>query len=838
MNYIAHDSNSVKPDESNLTTLPPSYAKSVIEAITKPVEPFKAMAKSAIEAGYSPIPRRWKPAAGRPARDAKRPLLDDWQQFSERQMSPSELAKVFREAPLAHISLACGYAGVICIDLDSEKPDLVAAYRSAIPESPVARRGSKGRADFYRVVGELPANRKFYGRDNKPVLEILATGSNVVIPPSTHPETLQPYVWLGDSSIFDTIPDELPTVTVEQLSQLEEVLKPWLRQPKVKPSERVTVADADNISEDHRKRYQAMADKALEKQISKLVTMRKGGRNDALYRSVCALAVFVRHGFLSQETVEDAAYAAASANGLLKENGEKDVRKTIAEALKHQDELPKLTERKISRRKSSPSENGYQTREDASGKFTGSEPVEEVSDTENPCDYDGAPEFSEEGLALSFAHKHKGDLRHVAAFNRWLHWNGSVWQEEETHLAFDLARHHCRDEAKRATDDKDIASLSDAKTRSNVLTLAKADRRIAATKDQWNNDDWLLGTPGGIIDLRTARNIGFDSSKYITRMTTVAPNAQGCPKWLNFLDKVTKGNQELIAYLKRMCGYSLTGSIREHSLTFIYGPGGNGKGTFLAALTGIMGEMHKAADVETFAERKQAAHTTELARLHNARLVTSQETEKGQYWAEARLKKLTGGDPITARFMRCDDFEFMPKFKLILVGNHKPKFRSVDEAIRRRLHLIPFDYQVPKAEKNQNLGEELKAEWGGILAWMIEGCMEWQERGLAAPECVLKATNDYLDSEDLIGLWIANRCNLTSFGKTNLKHLFDSWRHFCELTGIKAVGNSRDLAAELEKRLGEGSKKVVSGVARFTGINLKTPEELRSSGAETVDEPF
>src|SRR5690606_31565557 len=137
-----------------------------------------------------------------------------------------------------------------------------------------------------------------------------------------------------------------------------------------------------------------------------------------------------------------------------------------------------------------------------------------------------------------------------------------------------------------------------------------------------------------------------------------------------------KRDQELIAYLKRMCGYSLTGSIREHSLTFIYGPGGNGKGTFLAALTGIMGEMHKAADVETFAERKQAAHTTELARLHNARLVTSQETEKGQYWAEARLKKLTGGDPITARFMRCDDFEFKPKFKLILVGNHKPKFRS------------------------------------------------------------------------------------------------------------------------------------------------------------------
>ena len=442
-----------------------------------------------------------------------------------------------------------------------------------------------------------------------------------------------------------------------------------------------------------------------------------------------------------------------------------------------------------------------------------------------------APEFTEDGLALTFAQRHRDRFRWMEEWHCWMEWTGTQWRRVKTLAVYDLIRKLCREAAERvdtstAGGEKLAADLNTAKKRAAVQTIARSDMCFEAVSEQWDADGWLLGTPGGIIDLRTGQNIGFDATKYITLTTTVAPGGE-CPTWLAFLVQVTQGDADLQAYLQRMCGYSLTGCTREHSLTFIYGPGGNGKGTFLGAITGIMGELHKAADVDTFAERKHQEHSTELARLHNARLVTSQETEAGQFWAEARLKKLTGGDPITARFMRCDDFEFTPKFKLVIVGNHKPKFRSVDEAIRRRLHLIPFDYKVVKADRDVNLAGKLKAEWPGILAWMIEGCLEWQKRGLDAPECVLKATDDYLDGEDTIGQWIGNRCKLEQYGRANLKDLFESWKYFCELTGVRNVGTSRDLAAELEKRLGEGSKRTVKGIARFIGITLKTADEMR-----------
>ncbi len=452
-----------------------------------------------------------------------------------------------------------------------------------------------------------------------------------------------------------------------------------------------------------------------------------------------------------------------------------------------------------------------------------------------------APEFTEDGLALAFADAHHEKVCWVEEWNRWMIWNGVYWRKQRTRDVYDLVRHLCRNAAVRAADldggKRLAAELNSAKKRAAVETIARSDRRLVAVSEQWDADDWLLGTPAGIIDLRTGQNIGFDPLRYIVRTTTVGPGG-GYPLWLRFLQQVTKGDSQKQAYLKRLFGYCLTGITREHCLIFFYGPGGNGKGVTLSTITGILGELHKAADVETFAERQNPAHSQELARLAGARLVTSQETRKGQYWDEPRLKKLTGGDPVTAHFMRCNDFEYIPKFKLILVGNHKPKFRSVDEAIKRRLHLVPFDYAVPKEQKDLDLAEKLRSEWPGILAWMIEGCLEWQQTGLDAPESVLQATADYLDSEDVTGQWLANRARLTPMAKTSLKALFESWGEFCELAGIKAKGTSRDLAAELEKRLSEGSKYTRKGIAHFKGIELKNRFELSESNEIDDSELF
>src|SRR6185369_288445 len=192
-----------------------------------------------------------------------------------------------------------------------------------------------------------------------------------------------------------------------------------------------------------------------------------------------------------------------------------------------------------------------------------------------------------------------------------------------------------------------------------------------------------------IIDLRTGSTLPHDPEQYITKITTDASSGE-CSRWLQFLAEITGDDIELQRFLQRIAGYSLTGSTREHALFFFYGPGGNGKGVFLNTLSAILADYAAVAPMEAFIATQGERHPTDLAGLRGARLVTSQETEEGRRWAESKIKALTGGDPITARFMRQDFFTYQPAFKLVVAGNHKPGLRGVDEAIRRRFHLVPF----------------------------------------------------------------------------------------------------------------------------------------------------
>lgn len=216
-----------------------------------------------------------------------------------------------------------------------------------------------------------------------------------------------------------------------------------------------------------------------------------------------------------------------------------------------------------------------------------------------------------------------------------------------------------------------------------VEHLAQADRRIAATAEQWDADPWLLNTPAGTIDLRTGTTTAHSYSDYLTKITGVS-SCDSCPTptWLAFLKRITDNDESLVAYLQRMAGYGLTGSTQEHALFFLYGTGANGKSTFVNALTNCLGDYHRAAPIETFTALEQERHPTDLAGLRGARLVIATETEEGRRWAESKIKALTGGDKISARFMRQDFFDYNPQFKMIIAGNHKPGLRSVDEAKR------------------------------------------------------------------------------------------------------------------------------------------------------------
>jgi putative DNA primase/helicase len=226
---------------------------------------------------------------------------------------------------------------------------------------------------------------------------------------------------------------------------------------------------------------------------------------------------------------------------------------------------------------------------------------------------DAPPEVTEDSAALEFAERHRNELRHDHEMGKWFRWNGKFWE------------------------------------------CAQADRAFAVTSKVWDSDVWLFNTPVGTVDLRTGKMRPHDLQDHITRIAPVVPGGEA-PTWLKFLDRVTGGNQELVDYLQRVVGYCITGSIKEHALFFLYGTGANGKSTFLNAITGAIGEYHRAAPIETFTVSPTDRHPTDIAGLRGARLVTAIETEEGRRWAESRIKTLTGGDPVSARFMRQDFF--------------------------------------------------------------------------------------------------------------------------------------------------------------------------------------
>ena len=406
--------------------------------------------------------------------------------------------------------------------------------------------------------------------------------------------------------------------------------------------------------------------------------------------------------------------------------------------------------------------------------------------------------LSDDALALRFTAKHGEELRFTSLWGRWSRWHGNRWELGETLSVYDLARQVCRNAADVCGNKNVAQRVNSASTIAAVERLARSDRRHAAVVGQWDSDPWLLNTPDGAIDLRTGRLQQSNRLDYCTKSTAATPGG-GCPLWLRFLDAVTGGQADLQNYLQRVCGYMLTGSTREHALFFLYGTGANGKSVFVFTVAGVLGDYSKVAPIESFISTQSDSHPTDLATLQGARLVSAVEAEDGRRWAESRLKSLTGGDKIAARFMRQDFFQFHPQFKLLIAGNHRPGIRNVDEAMRRRFHLIPFNVTIPPVERDKELPEKLRSEWPGILQWMIAGCLPWQREGLNPPRIILDATDSYMTSEDSLGTWIADRCDCNRASWTSAKSLFESWKGWADSMG-EFVGSEKRLSQYLESK--------------------------------------
>ncbi len=432
-----------------------------------------------------------------------------------------------------------------------------------------------------------------------------------------------------------------------------------------------------------------------------------------------------------------------------------------------------------------------------------------------------APQFSDEALSVHFVDERVNDIRYTAEWSKWHHWTGSYWREDKTLVVMNLTREMCRRVSREAN--KGAKSLASARTVGAVSNLTRADQRVAATILQWNVDPWLLGTPGGTVDLKTGllRVNGIDD--YITRITTVTPSAAvGCPLWLATINQIFNGDVELIAYMQRLAGYLLTGHVREEQMYFFFGEGRNGKGTFIETLGYALGDYATTVAMSTLVMSKHPEHPTEIAKLCGVRLALASETEDGMRWNISRVKNLTGKDKLTARLMRTDFFDFPPTHKLVVSSNRKPSLGRVDEAIAQRVVMIPFAVIFKKPDKT--LKDRLVAEAPGILAWAVQGCLDWQRWGLNPPYAVRTATDQYLHDQDDIQVFIDEWCDLVPTARTSSTVLYTNWHTWCERNGIYS-GSKKEFTQRMMPKF---DSKLIQNLTHFIGVKINDRQDYSS----------
>jgi putative DNA primase/helicase len=429
--------------------------------------------------------------------------------------------------------------------------------------------------------------------------------------------------------------------------------------------------------------------------------------------------------------------------------------------------------------------------------------------------------MSEDAIADDFAAAQCEDWRYVRKWDCWFQYDGDGWRRDETELIDRLAVEQCR----RALQWTDAGLLTpdqrrrvgQRRTAGQVRDLARSDRRIAATAEQWDTDPMLMGCPGGVIDLRTGKLIAAERESYITLRAAVAPAAGKPTLWLDHLNRTLQGDTDTIAFLRRYLGYMLTGEVGEHCLVFFYGTGRNGKGTIVETVIKLLGDYGYAAPMNLLMESKSERHPTELASLRGRRAVSASEPPEGARWDDGRIRFLTGGDTINARGMRQDPFTFEPTHKLLLMGNHIPSLRSVDPAMQARFKLIEFNYFFPPEERDIRFMDKLRAEWPQIMNWMLEGCLEWQDAGLGLPEKVEQATAEYMQAEDEFGEWVGECLEIEPSARVKSSDAYANFSTWAEKRG-SYVPSQKSFTRKLKER---GFKTQKSGVVYFIGFNLR-----------------
>jgi len=437
------------------------------------------------------------------------------------------------------------------------------------------------------------------------------------------------------------------------------------------------------------------------------------------------------------------------------------------------------------------------------------------------------PEFSDDSLALQFVARFGAGLRWSPGLG-WMHDDGTHWKRDDHLIRFDCARKTVRSQAMLA-DAKARKAITSAKTVNALIFLAQSDPDIVVPAAQWDNDSLMLNTPDGLVDLRTGKIHQRNRQQYLTQLARVSPDTnQRADNWLRFISQVFAEDADTIEFIQRMCGYCLSGDRREQKLFFAHGQGSNGKSTLLDILMWIMGTYALKLPTTALMASRNERHPTELAQLHGKRLAVSNELEEGSFWAEARIKELTGDETLTARFMRQDNFTFTMSHKHLIAGNHKPRLKGGDPAMARRMVLVPFLQKFEGSAKDTKLPEKLKAEAPGIMAWVIEGARKWYADGLAIPSSVECASRDYMAEHDDIAMWIEECCKVEVGTHAKSSELYASFRRWKQSRGEHEP--SQTVWGE-KMTLVPGLRKVkMTGIMTLKGIDLNATEKARNQG--------
>lgn len=441
------------------------------------------------------------------------------------------------------------------------------------------------------------------------------------------------------------------------------------------------------------------------------------------------------------------------------------------------------------------------------------------------------PPDNDAGNAILFLDRFADRLRYVPSYDWWLIWDGSRWKRDEDgsvlRLAVQLSQLMLSDAA-RILDHKDRSSTAERGIRlgntakiSSMLHLAKCDERIVVLHSKLDFDPWLLGVENGVIDLRTGGFRQGCKDDFILKVAGCAyKHGALAPRWLQFLCEIFANDQEIIDYVRKLIGYTLTGKTDEQIFLFLHGEGANGKTTFIETLAALLGTYGQRAP-QTLLVTSDHGHEprNEIARLHGARLVVSSETCEGDRLAENRIKDMTGGDTLTGRFLYRESFDFVPVLKLWMFGNHRPEIRGTDHGIWRRVRLIPFNVQIDEDRRERSLLNKLREELPGILNWAVDGCLSWQRDGLIPPSKVSTATSEYREDEDILRDFLTEVTEHDNGGRIEHARLYNRYEDWCSENGVRFPMQTRTFSRRLRGR-GYRHERTGEGV-RWAGIKLK-----------------